>query len=68
MTDRSTVVWRKSSYSGGSGGACVEVAALGISGIAVRDSKNPGGPSLTFDAAGWRAFTRRIKASEHDPA
>ena len=35
--------WRKSSFSGGNGGNCVEVAnSLG----ALRDSKNPG-PVLT---------------------
>ncbi|MEV1020379.1 DUF397 domain-containing protein [Streptomyces sp. NPDC050264] len=32
--------WRKSSYSGTSGGECVEVAALPTA-VAVRDSKNP---------------------------
>ena len=38
--------WRKSSYSGGGGNACVEVAAgLG----AIRDSKNPTGPVLRTD-------------------
>jgi hypothetical protein len=36
--------WRKSSFSGGNGGDCVEVAStLG----ALRDSKNPAGPVLT---------------------
>ncbi len=34
--------WRKSSYSGNTGGDCVEVADLGLLGVAVRDSKNPG--------------------------
>jgi hypothetical protein len=41
-------MWRKSSFSNGQGGACVEVAgSLG----AVRDSKNPGGPVLRADLA-----------------
>jgi hypothetical protein len=35
--------WRKSSFSGGNGGNCVEVAPSG----AVRDSKNPTGGTLT---------------------
>jgi hypothetical protein len=36
--------WRKSSFSHGNGGDCVEVAStLG----ALRDSKNPSGPVLT---------------------
>lgn len=38
--------WRKSSYSNGEGGACVEV--LGTL-DAVRDSKNPNGAILRAD-------------------
>jgi len=34
-------VWRKSSFSGGNNGDCVEVAAArGDAGAAIRDSKN----------------------------
>lgn len=41
-------IWRKSSFSGGGNGDCVEVAgSLG----AVRDSKNPTGPVLHADLA-----------------
>jgi hypothetical protein len=58
-------MWRTSSYSGSSGGECVEVAALSPE-VAVRDSKNPGGPMLTFDAATWADFTNVIKAGRHD--
>ena len=59
--------WRKSSYSGGTGGECVEVAAQPCR-IAVRDSKNPGGPAFAVtpavftafaDAAGRGSFTRQ---------
>ncbi|MBO2447962.1 DUF397 domain-containing protein [Actinomadura barringtoniae] len=53
--------WRKSSHSGSDGGECIEVAPLSPH-IAVRDSKDPDGPKLVFDAADWRTFTRRIKA------
>jgi hypothetical protein len=60
--------WRKSSYSGGNGGACVEVAVLGDGGWAVRDSKDPGGPKLTFGADEWVAFTTAVKAGEFDVA
>ncbi|MCP2164562.1 protein of unknown function (DUF397) [Goodfellowiella coeruleoviolacea] len=38
--------WRKSSFSGGAG-QCVELAH-NTTQIAVRDSKNPTGPMLTF--------------------
>jgi hypothetical protein len=60
--------WRKSSYSGGNGGACVEVAVLPDGGWAVRDSKNPGGPKLAFAADEWRAFTAGVEAGEFDLA
>lgn len=50
------VVWRKSSYSFSSGN-CAEVAsAPGV--VAVRDSKDPAGPVLTFSPRAWRAFLR----------
>jgi hypothetical protein len=68
----SRVAWRKSSYSNGSGGSCVEVAVLarasGGHDIAVRDSKDPHGPALTFTARQWRALTTAIKAHEFDLA
>ncbi len=40
-----SAIWRKSSYSGSNGGACVEVADNLPGIVAVRDSKDPGGPS-----------------------
>ena len=40
------VTWHKSSYSNGSGGACVEVADLDSGARAVRDSKDPAGAHL----------------------
>jgi Domain of unknown function (DUF397). len=52
--------WHKSSYSG-QGGDCVEVADLAI-GVAVRDSKDPGGAEIHFGAGAWRAFQRHLKA------
>jgi hypothetical protein len=53
--------WRKSSYSGGNGGECVEVAATPSGNIAVRDSKNPAGPTLTFTPDDWHAFLTTVK-------
>ena len=47
--------WRKSSYSGGNGSNCVEVA-VGRRHTAVRDSKNTAGPVLRFPAEAWWAF------------
>ena len=39
--------WRKASYSGGNGGACVEVGQHGGS-VLVRDSNNADSPELPF--------------------
>jgi Domain of unknown function (DUF397) len=56
--------WHKSSYSSDQGGACIEVAALGDGGRAVRDSKNSAGPTLSFTTAAWAAFTTGIRTGE----
>ena len=64
----SSATWRKSSYSGGNGGACVEVAVLGDGGMAVRDSKDPDGARLAFTADEWAAFTAAVKAGKFDAA
>jgi len=48
--------WIKSSYSGPTGGNCVEVAFLGGGDVAVRSSRNPDGPALIFTRAEWDAF------------
>jgi hypothetical protein len=66
--------WRKSSYSGGNGGTCVEVAVLPGSKegsdrvVAVRDSKNPHGPALIFTRAEWHAFTAGARGGQFDLA
>lgn len=54
-----TEMWTKSSYSGGNG-ACVEVKSPVAQAIAVRDSKAPEGPSLTFVPGAWNAFVRDV--------
>lgn len=58
------MAFRKSSRSLGNG-QCVEVDAAGGD-VKVRDSKNPGGPALTFTRAEWRAFTAGVKDGEFD--
>jgi hypothetical protein len=61
MESNRAITWRKSSYSGNSGGQCVEVgndARL----IAVRDSTDPAGSVLSFAAGTWAAFAERVKA------
>jgi hypothetical protein len=54
--------WFKSSYSGGEGGNCVEVAH-GSSMIHLRDSKDAQGPQLTFSPAEWAAFVAYASAA-----
>jgi hypothetical protein len=56
--------WHKSSYSNANGGACVEVARNLAGVVAVRDSKDPEGPELIFEAGQWAAFTGGVKAGE----
>ena len=48
--------WVRSSYSGPTGGNCVEVAFLAGGQVAVRNSRHPSGPALVFPAGGWDAF------------
>ena len=57
--------YTKSTRSTGTGN-CVEVAALPGGHRAVRDSKHPTGPALTFTAAEWTAFTASIRTGEFD--
>ncbi|WP_329013374.1 DUF397 domain-containing protein [Micromonospora rifamycinica] len=54
--DLSGARWRKSTRSNGGGGACVEVADNLSGVVAVRDSKDPGGPVLTFGPDAWQEF------------
>jgi Domain of unknown function (DUF397) len=59
MTDRAR--WRKSSYSGGQGGNCVEVAGDRRR-VLVRDTRQAGsGPVLRFSAQAWRRFADQVK-------
>ncbi|MEU9043020.1 MULTISPECIES: DUF397 domain-containing protein [unclassified Kitasatospora] len=63
LTDAS---WRKSSYSGGGGGQCIEVAD-GFTGILpVRDSKDPSGPALVFSSSAWQSFVTAVRTGEFD--
>ncbi|MEH1054287.1 DUF397 domain-containing protein [Micromonospora sp. CPCC 206171] len=58
--------WRKSTRSQTSN--CVEVAPLGAGPavIALRDSKDPSGPVLLFNRAGWLGFVGGAKNGQFD--
>jgi hypothetical protein len=52
--------WRKSSYSDGNGGQCVEVASAERA-ILVRDTTDRDGGTLGFGAGAWGAFTVALR-------
>ncbi|GAA0916147.1 DUF397 domain-containing protein [Nonomuraea longicatena] len=58
--DLSGAEFRKSSFSGGNND-CVEVATNLPGVVAVRDSKDRGGPVLTFTPGEWRAFLSDVR-------
>lgn len=53
--------WRKSSYSGGDNGSCIEVLDGFEGGVPVRDSKVPAGPALVVSETAWTAFVGMTK-------
>ncbi len=59
-----SLAWRKASASGTNG--CVEVAPLTNGGVAVRDSKDPSGPTLSFTRREWSLFREGMKSGEFD--
>lgn len=63
----SRVTWRKSPFSDSKTQDCVEVAWVDWL-VAVRDSKNPDGPVLTFTPATWHGFLTGIRTDGFSPA
>lgn len=61
-------IWRKSTYSSGSEGQCVEVAALTGQGVALRDSKDADGPMLSIVPSAWTSLLTGIKGGSFDLA
>jgi hypothetical protein len=70
--DLTSAVWRSSSFGDGNEDACIEIAVVAGSKegsdqvIAMRDGKNPGGPTLIFTPDEWRAFTAGVQDGEFD--
>jgi hypothetical protein len=54
--------WRKSSYSGGQGGNCIEVTDSQAGQVLVRDTKDRTGSMLRFTADAWQAFAKQLKS------
>jgi hypothetical protein len=57
------VQWRKSTYSSGNGGQCVE-AGQAPGAVLIRDTKDDGrGPVLRITPSDWHRFTARLRAA-----
>ena len=66
MTDaeRASLTWLKAQLSGANG-QCVEIASTRDK-VAIRDSKDPDGPILTYTFAEFRAFLHGAQNGEFD--
>lgn len=53
--------WKKSSYSGDTGGQCIEIQAVPESGVAVGDSKDRNRGAFIFPAVAWADFVAEVK-------
>lgn len=62
MEGMKDAAWRKSSYSGGNGGGCVEVGNASKT-VIVRDTKDRDGAVLRVPADAWRVFAAEVKQS-----
>lgn len=65
--DSAPHTWRKSSYSNGEGGACLEVQDGHPTIVPVRDSKNPHGPTLTIPTPAWTTFLTTLTTNHPRP-
>nr|WP_165485997.1 DUF397 domain-containing protein [Frankia sp. Cppng1_Ct_nod] len=64
--DLDELSWRKSSYSNGAGGMCVQAAWLDDGTVLVRNLKMSGEVAVAFSADEWTCFVRGVKANEFD--
>ncbi|TDC74678.1 DUF397 domain-containing protein [Actinomadura sp. 7K507] len=58
--DLSTAVWKKASRSNDSGDACLELASNGEI-VAIRDSKDPGGPKIFVNRGDFQRLAELLK-------
>jgi Domain of unknown function (DUF397) len=66
MANVTRAMWRKSSYSSGNGGNCVEVCTSEPGVVAVRDSKNVPGPELVISDQAWAQLIEGVKHGAFD--
>jgi hypothetical protein len=64
--DMNSAEWHTSSFSGSNGGGCMEVARNLPGLVAVRDSKDRTGPTLSFTPGQWQAFTAGVREGQFD--
>lgn len=61
--DQTSLVWRTTLSC--NGGECVKVAASDQA-VLIADSKQPGGPILSYSRTEWREFVTGIKNGDFD--
>ncbi|TDE18941.1 DUF397 domain-containing protein [Actinomadura sp. 6K520] len=59
--EQPAALWRKSTYSGGNEGECVEIGDLNDD-IGIRDSKNPANGHLTLTRQSFAALLTQLRA------
>jgi hypothetical protein len=62
--ERASLTWLKAQLSGANG-QCVEIASTADK-VAIRDSKDPGGPILIYTFAEFKAFLHGARNGEFD--
>jgi hypothetical protein len=62
--ERASLTWLKAQLSGANG-QCVEIASTADK-VAIRDSKDPGGPILVYTFAEFKAFLHGARNGEFD--
>lgn len=61
--DASTPQWFTSSFSGGNGNGCIEIAFLPDGTVALRDTKDRTRPAHHYSPAAWDAFLTTTRAN-----
>jgi Domain of unknown function (DUF397) len=57
--DKQIANWRKSTFSSGNGGACIEVATADT--VLIRDTTNREGFTLAMSPGAWTAFLTSLR-------